>query len=112
METVNTEEKRQADGKFGPGNAGKPKGARHKISEAFLKDVLADWAEGGASVLKTLRAERPDLYVKVVAELLPKEIELKAEHDHTHRAVSSTSQWLERLLGEREAGSLPPSVSH
>jgi hypothetical protein len=104
------------DSKFKPGQSGNPKGrplgARSKLSKSFLKDLRADWEEGGLNALQRLRADKPDVYVKVVAELLPKEIDLKAEHDHTHRAVSSTTQWLERLLGEREAGSLPPPVSH
>lgn len=92
--------------------AGRPKGARSKLSEQFLKDLLEDWNKSGASALEAVRLDKPEVYVKVVAELLPKEVEVKAEHEVTHRAVSSTSQWLERLLGEREAGSLPPSLPH
>src|SRR5258706_14657856 len=39
-------------GKFAPGNTaglGRPKGSRHKLSEALLADVLGDWELYGAA---------------------------------------------------------------
>lgn len=63
---------------FKPGQsgnpAGRPKGARSKLGEAFLKELLADWEEHGAKAIIDMRDEKPGDYVKVVASLLPKEI--------------------------------------
>lgn len=71
------------DTRFKPGQsgnpAGRPKGARAKLGEAFLKEMLADFEEYGAGVIAAVRDEKPDQYLKVVASILPKEIEFGEE---------------------------------
>jgi hypothetical protein len=42
------------------------------LSEEFVNELYADWCEHGAEVLKTVRETRPDVYVKIVASLLPR----------------------------------------
>jgi hypothetical protein len=59
---------------FKPGNPGRPKGSRNKLGEDFIA-ALAD-AKYGAAVIERVRAEKPDAYVKVVASLLPKDLNL------------------------------------
>mgnify|MGYP005992319879 CR=1 FL=1 len=64
-------------GRFVPGNnggPGRPKGARNKLGEAFLADMLEDWEENGQAAIATVRAEKPDVYVKVVASILPRDL--------------------------------------
>ena len=56
--------------------AGRPKGARHKLGTAFLEAMLSDFTKHGEQVIENVRAEKPDQYLKVVASILPKEIEL------------------------------------
>lgn len=53
---------------------GRPKGARNKLGEAFLQDMLADWEEHGPGTIQAVRLDRPDVYLKVVASVLPKDI--------------------------------------
>ena len=55
---------------------GRIKGSRNKISEAFLHDLAAEWAESGSSALKVMAKEDPSGFVKVTAALLPKEFEI------------------------------------
>ena len=55
--------------------AGRPKGSRNKLSEEFVAEVYADWCEHGAAAIKTVRETRPDVYVKVVASLLPRQVQ-------------------------------------
>lgn len=70
-------ERDEETGRFQPGNnggPGRPKGARNKLGEAFLQDMLADWEEHGPETIQAVRLERPDVYLKVVASVLPKDI--------------------------------------
>ena len=59
--------------------AGRPKGSRNKLGEAFVADLYADWKEHGASVIKRVRAEEPSTYLRVVASILPNELNIKDE---------------------------------
>lgn len=59
---------------FKPGNPGRPKGARNKLGEQFLEDLYADWKAHGVATLETVRLEKPDQYLKVVASILPKDL--------------------------------------
>jgi hypothetical protein len=74
----NTGEK-QTTTLFQPGQsgnpAGRPKGARSKLGEAFLVEMLADFEEHGRDAIKTVRDKKPDQYLKVVASILPKELD-------------------------------------
>jgi hypothetical protein len=66
--------------KFEPGQsgnpAGRPKGARAKLGEAFVAELLADFLKHGKDAIERVRAEKPDQYLKVIASLLPKDINL------------------------------------
>jgi hypothetical protein len=64
---------------FLPGRAktgGRIKGSRNLISDAFLKDLAAEWQESGAQALKVMAKTDPSNFVKVTAALLPKEFEI------------------------------------
>lgn len=62
---------------FQPGNPGRPLGSRHKISESFLKALHADFETGGVAAIARVRDEDPSTYIRVVASMLPKEVEIK-----------------------------------
>jgi len=62
--------------RFKPGNPGRPKGARNKLGEAFIAALHDDFTENGVAVIQTVRSEKPDQYLKVIASLLPKEMNL------------------------------------
>ena len=83
MESEKTEKKQRV--LFKPGQsgnpAGRPKGARNKLSEDFLEDLAKDWKENGAAAIKDMRAVDPSGYVKVVAGLLPKQVEINETLD-------------------------------
>lgn len=62
--------------RFKPGNPGRPKGARNKLGEDFLKALQADFEQHGVEAIAEVRENKPDQYLKVIASILPKEIDL------------------------------------
>jgi hypothetical protein len=57
--------------------AGRPKGSRNQLGEKFLKALADDFeTHGGAAIVK-VREERPHDYLKVIATILPKQLELE-----------------------------------
>lgn len=56
--------------------AGRPKGARSRLQENFLAALADDFAEHGVQAIQTMRAEKPSDYIKTVASLMPKQLEL------------------------------------
>ena len=56
--------------------AGRPKGARAKLGEDFIQALHDDFVENGIAAITSVRSEKPDAYIKVIASLLPKDVNL------------------------------------
>ena len=54
--------------------AGRPRGSRNRLGEAFVDDLFADWKENGSQVIVAVRKADPSTYLRVVASILPKEL--------------------------------------
>ena len=61
--------------------AGRPKGARNKLGEAFIKDLAEHWKTNGPEALAKTLEKDPGAYVRVVASLLPKDVNLDVSDD-------------------------------
>lgn len=65
---------------FQPGQsgnpAGRPKGTRNALTKAYLEALAADFREHGPQVIEAVRVEKPEVYMKCVAMLVPKEEDL------------------------------------
>ena len=57
--------------------AGRPKGSKHKLSEEFLAALCEDFEQHGVATIRMVREERPHEYLKVVAGILPKELNVR-----------------------------------
>ena len=56
------------------GGPGRPKGSRNALGEAFLQDMYADWQTHGPETIEKVRDEKPDVYLKTVASILPRDL--------------------------------------
>ena len=56
--------------------AGRPKGARSKFSEDFLRAFAQDFERHGESVIEDLRKNQPATYFNGAVRLMPKLMEL------------------------------------
>lgn len=102
-----------------PGQSGNPKGrpknARQKISDSFLRDALAVWEERGIQALRDTAETDPPAFCRVIAGLLPTNIKLEGELKRTFRvelvgvddALPSTSQPAPAIEGELAPEPLP-----
>ena len=59
--------------------AGRPKGARSKLDELFVEALYKDFKEGGVEAIRACRTEKPDVYLNVIAKVVPKQVDLNAD---------------------------------
>ena len=58
---------------------GRPKGSRNKLSESFLQALADDFEQHGREVVETVRTTRPHDYLKIVAAVMPKRMEIERD---------------------------------
>jgi hypothetical protein len=68
---------------FKPGESGnpkgRPKGARNRLGTQFLEALEADFNQFGSQAIALVREKKPEVYMRVVADLLPKEANINVE---------------------------------
>lgn len=95
---------------FKPGNnanpVGRPKGSRNALGEDFLSKLQEDFKEHGVAAIQTVRAERPHEYLKVVASILPKQIDVKttAVEEMSDDDLAAGIAALQRVLAAQATG--------
>ena len=108
---------------FEPGQsgnpAGKPKGSRNKLGEAFIQALYEDFTEHGTGVIEKVRTDKPDQYLKVVASILPKELKVTTEVELNDEQLDQRIRQLAGILelalggeggtGEAAGGEAAPS---
>ena len=67
--------------RFGAAGSGNPsrakqKGARDRLSAAFLNDFADDYDAHGKAVIETVRGQDPIAYMRIAAALLPTKVEI------------------------------------
>ena len=101
-----TPEKRLIGVPFQPGNPGRPKGSRNKLGEAFIAALHDDFQEHGVEAIEIVRATEPAQYLKVIAAIVPKELNIK--HDAfdgvTDEQIAALVAAARSALGIAESG--------
>lgn len=85
-------------GRFISGNSGggRPKGSRSLLGTKFVEDLHAEWQRSGPEALKRVAEHDPVAFVRVVANVLPKEIDatLTIESELFKEARDFHSAWV------------------
>ena len=58
---------------------GRPKGARNRLGTQFLEASEVDFNQCGSQAIALVREKKPENYMRVVADLLPKEANINVE---------------------------------
>lgn len=86
--------------------AGRPKGAKQKLSTDFVAALAADFERYGLWPIARVRRKDPAAYLRTIASLVPKEFSGNVKHDHehkhTHESISETLEWIEAVTGGAE----------
>jgi hypothetical protein len=59
--------------------AGRPRGSRNKLSDDFVAALYDDFQDHGSAAIAACRAQKPDVYVRVIASLLPRDVSIKVQ---------------------------------
>jgi|SRR6516165_83746 len=85
----NTEKKQRNLIPYKPGQSGnpkgRPKGSRNKLTEQFIRDLAQAWTTFGKSAIATVAWTHPLEFVRVVASLMPKDVEVLVPHVRAER---------------------------
>lgn len=60
---------------------GRPKGSRNRLSEDFIESLTEDFILNGKAAIRRVRTDKPDAYLRLVSDVVPKDFNLK--HDGT-----------------------------
>lgn len=84
---------------------GRKPGSRTRLSEAFLRNVADHWQKNGVEAIRRTFEEKPEVYFKTIASLLPKDVNVSGDvsHQHEHRVISeATQRALDVIAGRSE----------
>lgn len=93
-----------------PGGPGRPKGARNKLGEDFVRALQQDFKENGLEAVEKVRQEQPAQYLKVIASILPKDINLDVSDELRYvlaaRPAIEADEWERKhaLSGDHSQG--------
>jgi len=110
-ETTSTSGRDATSGRFLAGSKGGPgrkPGSRGRLGSAFIEDLHRVWEDVGDEALRRCAAEEPGQFCRIVASLMPRDIDLSIEINASDFA--SRFQQARQLLGVPEQAPEPRSV--
>lgn len=91
---------------FQPGQsgnpAGRPKGSRAKLDQAFVDALYEDFKTGGVEAIRACREDKPDVYLNVIAKVIPKQVDVTADESLADLAhgLQAVASFLEQVAAE------------
>jgi len=83
---------------------GRPTGARDRLRNNFISVLADDFKENGIEALKSMRANDPSGYIRAIASLMPKEMDVSHKvsplEQLTDEQLAAIVDATERFLGE------------
>ena len=70
------------------GGPGRPKGSKNKLAESYLQDLYEHYLEEGQAAIKRVCEERPDVYIQLIARLIPKDLDINHSGNVSVRVVN------------------------
>jgi hypothetical protein len=99
---------------FKPGQsgnpAGRPRGSRNRLADAFVTDLAAAWEEHGVMALTKCATAEPAKFVSIIASLLPRDVSLNVTHSVDPLAFHDRFRQALELLGNAEPA--PKVIEH
>ena len=105
--------KTENSGRWQPGQsgnaAGKPVGARHRFSRAFLEDLAEVWSELGRDAMVSTAKTNPSTFFAIPSKLIPANVELTIKE--TYGGLDATDYAVLRAIREAipDASNRPPN---
>ena len=90
--------------RFQPGNKmskGRPNGSRHKLGEQFLSKMQADFVLHGEGVIEKVRQTEPAQYLRIIASLMPKEMDVKTSKSLAEELSDEELEYVIDILSKR-----------
>lgn len=104
---------------FKPGESGNPGGrpaSRNRLTTRFINALADDFEAHGEEAIRKCREEKPEAYIKAIAALCPKEVEIKRplqemEDAELLSAVRALESFLAAHANEAGTGKPPAGES-
>jgi hypothetical protein len=99
---IERDDARDERGRFLTGSKpgpGRPQGSRNRHSENFLTAFADDFEARGAEVIERVRIEQPAIYLKIAADLLPKQTALEISAPNEFGECGDIQEIARTLLG-------------
>jgi hypothetical protein len=110
MSNLDVAIQRNEKGQIVPGQTGglnpkgRPRGSRSKLGEQFITSLQQAWEERGDEVIDRVINERPQDFLKVIANILPKDVNIKVNStedlsdDQLMRKLAALTEMAKPLL--------------
>lgn len=84
--------------------AGRPKGSRNKLGEAFIQDMYDAWQASGPQVLANVIKDEPAAFLRSMVAILPKEVDVNVNRYDAMTDEQLKTQFLAALREARALG--------